>query len=71
MPASASTAEVLGDVLLRGAERLGQLVDGRLAVAQPVEQPDPHRLADHAEAAGDQLGEVVRKRMGKGHLSSP
>ncbi len=33
--------EVLGDVLLRGRQRLRQLADRRLAVAEPVEQPDP------------------------------
>ena len=58
--------EVLGDVLLRGAEGLGQLVDARLAFAQPVEQLDPHRLTEHAEAARDQLDEVIGK--GVGHL---
>ena len=63
--------EVLGDVLLRGADRLGELADGGLAVAEPVEQLDPHRLADRAEAAGDQLDQVIGKRMGKRHLSSP
>src|SRR6266508_251842 len=47
--------QVFGDVLLRAADRFGELADGGLAVAEPVEQPDPHRLADRAEAAGDQL----------------
>ena len=56
-------ADVLGDVLLRGAERLGELVDGQRPVAQRVEQADAHRLADDAEALRDQLDERLRKRV--------
>ena len=59
-------AEVPGDVLLRGAERLGQLADGCLAGSQPVEQLDPKRLADDAETLGDQLDERIGKGMGTG-----
>ena len=58
-------SEVLGDILLRGAEVGGQLVHARLAVPQAVEQPDAHRLSDHAKAAGDQLDERVWKRIGQ------
>ena len=51
--------EVLGDVLLRGAERLGQLADrGLVAVAQEVENSQPGRVGEGSEAAGDQLGGV-------------
>ena len=63
-------ADVLGDVLLRRAERARELVDGQRAVAQGVEQADAHRLADHAEAPCDQLDELGRERMrdgGVGH----
>src|SRR5664279_2056205 len=59
--------EMLGDVLLRGIEPLRQLVDARLALAKAVEQLDPHRLAEHAEAACDQLDEVIRQWVGQGH----
>ena len=59
-------AEVLGDVLLRRAERVGELVDGHRPVAQRVEQADAHGLADDAEALGDQLDERVRERVGDG-----
>ena len=37
------------------AEALRQLGDGRLAVAEPLEDPNPHRLTDDAEAPCDQL----------------
>ncbi|MCZ7588885.1 MAG: hypothetical protein M5U27_08560 [Gaiella sp.] len=52
-------AEVLGDVLLGGAEARGQLGDGRLAVAQAVEDADPHGLADHAKPARDELDDGI------------
>ena len=55
---------MLGDVLLRGFERLGELADGGFAVAELVEQADSHRLAEDAEAAGDQLDQVVGQRLG-------
>ena len=58
-------AEVLRDVLLGRAEALGELGDGRLAVAQTLEDPDAHRLADDAEAPRDQLDDGGGKRMGK------
>ena len=60
-------AEVLRDVLLRRAEALGQLGDGRLAVAQAVEDPDSHRLADDAEAPRDELDDGVGEGVGQGH----
>ena len=53
-----------GDVLLAGAERVRELSDGGLAGAQPVEQPDAHRLADDAESLGDHLDQRIRERMG-------
>jgi len=59
---------VLRDVLLRGAEGVGELADGGLAVAEMVEQPDPHRLADRAEAARDQLDAVVGERVPEGRF---
>jgi hypothetical protein len=59
---------VLGDVLLGRGERVLQLADGRVAVAQAVEQLDAHRLAEHAEALRDQLHERLRERVGdRGH----
>ncbi len=60
--------QVLGDVLLRRLEHVGELADGRLAIAQLVKEPDPHRLAKHAEAAGDQLDEIDRQGVRKLHL---
>ena len=57
---------MLGEVLLGGAERLLQLADARLALAQPVEQLDAHRFAEHAEALCDQLDEGLGKRMRNG-----
>ena len=70
MPASASTARCLETFCCEARERLGELADRGLAFAQAVEQPDPHRLAEHAEAAGDQLDQIVRKRVGQGHYLS-
>ena len=40
-------------------ERVGELPTGRFAVAEPVEQPDPHRLTEGAKAAGDQFDEIA------------
>ena len=57
---------MLGDVLLGGAERLLQLADGGVAIAQPVEQLDPHRLAEHAEALRDELDQRLGERVGDG-----
>jgi hypothetical protein len=53
---------VLGDVLLGAPERLGEVVNAGLALAETVEQPDPGRLPDDTEALGDQ----VRERWGNG-----
>jgi hypothetical protein len=55
---------VLGDVLLRRPDRLGQLVDGHGPVAQGVEQADAHRLAEHTEAVRDELDERLGQGMG-------
>ena len=59
-------AQMLRDVLLGAAGRLLKLPDGRRALAQAVEQPDPHRLAEHAKALCDQLDETFGKRVGIG-----
>src|ERR1035438_2369797 len=59
-------AEVLGDVLLGGAERLLELSDRRLTLPQAVQELDPHRLAEHPEALGDELDQRLGKRMGHG-----
>ena len=60
-------AEVTGDILLPGAQRLRELADGSLAVAQPIEQLDPHRLANHAEPLSDHIDQRIRQRMGNAH----
>ena len=52
---SVKDSKMLGNVLLGGAERLLELADSGLALAQPVEQLDPHRLAEHAEALCHEL----------------
>ena len=57
---------MLGDVLLRRAERLLQLTDTGRALAQPVEQLDPHRLPEHTETLRDQLDQRLRQRVGYG-----
>ena len=59
--------EVLGDVLLRGAGRALELLDGRGRLAQRVEQADAHRLAEHAKALGDQLHQRGRQRVRNVH----
>jgi hypothetical protein len=50
-----------------------KLGDARLSVAQPVEQPDAHRFAEHAEALGDELdqrlGQWVGNRREFGHVA--
>jgi hypothetical protein len=49
--------EVLGDVLLGGAQRLGQLADRSLAaLAQEIEDAQPGGVREGAETARDQLG---------------
>src|SRR5919198_1415239 len=55
--------EVLGDVLLRRANECSQLEHRGLAFAEPVEQPDPRRLGQRAQALGDQLDQLVGERM--------
>ena len=53
-------AEMLGDVLLGGAERGAQLADGGVTGAQLVEEFDAHRLTQHAEALGERLWQGMR-----------
>ena len=60
---------MLGDVLLAGAELLGKRGHAQLLVAEQVEDAHPERVAEGAEAAGDQLGEVFGERMGKRHTT--
>jgi hypothetical protein len=60
-------AEMLGDVLLGGTERLMQLVDGRRPAAKMVEQLDAHRLTDDPEALGDHLDQRIGKGRGQRH----
>ena len=62
---------MLGDVLLPGLEPFGELVHAQLAVPKQVEDPDAHRLPDGAEAAGDQVGEVLGQGMWEGHRVYP
>ena len=50
--------EVLGDVLLAGAELVGERRHAQLLFAEQVEHADAERVTEGAEAAGDQLGEV-------------
>jgi sulfide:quinone oxidoreductase len=61
-PLLAEDAEVLGDVLLRRADRVGQLLHARFPLAEQVEQLDPRRVGEHVEAARDQLNQVVGER---------
>jgi sulfide:quinone oxidoreductase len=61
-PFLAEDAEVLGDVLLRRADRVGQLLHARFPLAEQVEQLDPRRVGEHVEAARDQLNQVVGER---------
>jgi hypothetical protein len=63
--------QVLGNVLLGGRQRRRQLAHRRFAVAEPVEQLDPHGLADHTEAAGDQLDQVVGEGVREVHHVTP
>ena len=60
MPAACSTARCRDTFCCVARERLGQLADRRFSLAQAVEQLDPQRLADHAEAFGDQLDERIQ-----------
>jgi hypothetical protein len=47
--------------LLRDAQRFLQFADSRLALAQAIEQLDPHRLAEHAETLRHELDHRIRK----------
>ena len=59
-------AEVLRDILLGCPERVLQFADGRIAVTQPVKKLDPRRLAEHAEALGDELDQRLWQRVRNG-----
>src|SRR5262245_28125886 len=61
--------EVLRDVLLAGAELLGEGRDAQLFVPEQVEDAHAQRVAEGAEAAGDQLGQVFGQRVGKRHAT--
>ena len=63
-------AEVLGDVLLRRAERVGQFLDAGFVVAKAVEKADAHRLPHDAEPLGDLLDEWSRKWVDEGHAAN-
>jgi hypothetical protein len=56
-------AEVLGDVLLGGAQCLLELSDGRRSFAEAIEQLDAHRLAEHAKTLCDELDQRLGKRV--------
>ncbi len=56
-------SDVLRDVLLAGAERVCQLVDGQGPVAQGVEEADAHGFPDDAEALRDERDERFWKRV--------
>ena len=43
-----------------------ELADRGITLAQPVQQLDPHRLAEHAEALGHELDQRLRERVGNG-----
>ena len=59
-------AQVFGDVLLGSSQGFLKLADGGVAISQPIEQLDSHRLTQHPEALGDELDQRLRKRMGNG-----
>ena len=42
-----------------------------IAVAQAIEDADPHRLPDHAEAPRDQLDDGVGQRVWERHVTAP
>ena len=62
--------QVLRDVLLPGADLIGELVDRLLAVTKLVEEPDAGRLADHAEPPRDQLDQLFGQWMRERHRSA-
>ena len=64
MPGLSSTPRCLETFCCEAPVRLLELADGRVAVAQAVEQLDAHRLAEHAEALGDELDERLGERVG-------
>ena len=62
-PGVLEQVEVLRDVLLCRSDERRQLEHRGLAVAEPVEQLDPGRLAERTEALGDQVDQVIRERV--------
>jgi hypothetical protein len=74
IPAAADDAcvrehtKVLGNVLLGGLERLGELAHRQLLFAETIKDADPHRLTDRTKATGDQVDERIWKRVGKRHV---
>ena len=64
MPACARTPTCLETFCCVAPSASVQLVDGHRPVAQRVEDADAHRLAEHAEALGDELDERAGKRVG-------
>jgi hypothetical protein len=57
-----STSVSLGAIIRPIGERLLEFADGRVAFAEPVEQLDSHRLAEHAEALSDELDQRLWQR---------
>src|SRR5438105_4297900 len=66
-PGVEEDAQVLGDVLLRGARTADELVHRQLLLAQQLEQTNARRLADRAKPVGDELDDLLGKRMCKCH----
>ena len=61
---------MLGGVLLARAETFGDLRDAQLLLAQQVEDPDPRRVADHAQARARSTRRA-RQVSGSGSPSQP
>jgi hypothetical protein len=62
--------EVLGNVLLRRIDAFAQLLHTRLPLPEQVEQLDSRRVGEHAEAARDQLDQVIGKGVLNHRLAS-
>jgi len=62
-------AEVLGDVLLRRPDKLGQLEHGCLALAEAVEQLDPGRLAQRYRALSEPTRIKLLDRLREGEAT--
>jgi len=63
-------AQMLRDVLLARTEFGGDRPDAQLAVSQHIDDPHPEWVGERAEAAGDQLGELVGKGVRQVHRQS-